>query len=80
MQPISESNLVFDLRREILKKDNDIARLNIKVASQSMTIDTLHEDIFALFDQRDEDAIKILQLKNEIVRMEKNFLEYNNLL
>ena len=80
MQPISESNLVFDLRREILKKDNDIARLNIKVASQSMTIDTLHEDIFALIDQRDEDAIKILQLKKEIVRMEKNFLEYNNLL
>lgn len=69
MQSCEQANLINDLRREILKKDNEIARLNIKIASQSTTIDTLHEDIFALFDQRDEDAIRIANNRIEIGRL-----------
>ena len=69
MQSCEQANLVNDLRREILKKDNEIARLNIEIASQSTTIDTLHEDIFALFDQRDEDAVWIANNRTEIARL-----------
>ena len=69
MQSCEQANLINDLRKEILKKDNEIARLNIKIASQSTTIDTLHEDIFALFDQRDEDAMRIANNRTEIVRL-----------